>query len=385
MRFIVGRKRRSRGAADLLFRLLRTDPGDVSAPIADLGADGLATLLALADWHRMTPGLWGAFGPARAVLPPEVAAFLEAVSHFNGRRNDALRAQALEIAAATAGAAPEGVFLKGTAFLFDGLYPDPATRFLADIDLLVAPERLPAAAEALVAAGYRRLPDPVAYAHDLVRLVRDGRPAMIELHRAPVALPLAPALGVAEVLRRAVPLPGTAIRIPCPEDLAAHALAHGLLQDHGFRLAEMPLRAALDLRLLAERHGAALDWDTVAARLSRVADGADAYAFGLLAVREALATDAVPAPAASRRAARRLAVWRRRAAAPALPLESGLAFLGAYARDCAWRLRHAPEARRHLLGRALSPAAYPAIVRSLLDIAAYGPPAMPRDAAERPR
>ncbi len=374
--------------ATLLFQLLSGDDTartTAAQVIASLDTATLDALLALAGEHIATPALWAALGDAATALPPDHAAFLEAASHLNRQRNDRIVAQAREIVQATAAVGIAPVFLKGTAALLSRLYPDPAARFVGDIDLLVPADRLEDAAAALAATGYRRLPDRADHAHDPLRLVRDDRPGLVELHRAPVAFALAAALSAAEVMARAVhaaALPDA--RIPCPEDRAVHAIAHAMLQDHGLRRADLPLRDALDLRFLAERHAGSIDWPTVASRLSRVPDGSDAVAFCLLAVREAFAVPALPAPVAGPFARRSLAAWRQRRGRPASGFARGTAFLGAYARDCLWRLRHVPSERRHLLRRAFSPAGYPAFVRSLAGIATYGPPATRHGPEPRP-
>ena len=342
-------------------------------------------MVTLAAWHNVLPALWARLGRAADVLPADLADFLEAASHLNARRNARLVVQAGEIAATAADAGIPCVFLKGMALLLIGLHPDPAARFVADIDLLVPADALEATAAALAAAGYRRLPDRVSHAHDPLRFVRDDRPGLIELHQAPVAFRLAPALDARTLLHRAVPVVGRPeVRVPCPDDLVLHAILHTMLQDHHFRLSELPLRNAVDLDLIGRRY-AGLDWPAIRSRLDRVAKGRDAFAFCLLATREALGAAHLPAPAAGPQAARRLAVWRRRRDEPAPRLASGLAFLSAYARDCLWRLRNVPDERRHLLRLALSPTAYPAILRSLATVAAEGPPATSRGARDTGR
>lgn len=348
--------------------------------IGDLDSDELAAFLALAGWHGVASALWGGLGTATTLLPPDCAAYLEAARHLNARRNDRLLAQAAEIAAATADAGIPAVFLKGTALLARGLHADPATRLVGDIDLLVPVRRVGDAAAALASAGYRRLPDRVEHAHDPVRLLRSDRPGVIELHQAPVAFTLAPALPAEALLARAVEArPG--LRVPCAEDLVVHAVIHALLQDHGFRLAQLRLADALDLVRLAERDADTLDWDTVAARLDRLPDGRDALAFALHAAGDSLAAP-LPRPVPSARAARQIDAWCRRAGAPAGAWARGAAFLGVYARDLLWRLRNVPGQRRRLLARVAAPAA---VLRNLAAIAADGPPATPGIGSREPR
>ena len=345
-----------------------------TACLASLDLPRLEGMLALAGWHSVTPALWAALGASRSALPPDIAAGLEAAYHLNLRRNERILAQSAEIASVAAASGIVPVFLKGTAHLLAGLHPDPGARFVGDIDLLVPADRLEAAAAALAAAGYRRLPDRVAHAHDPLRLVRGDRPALVELHQAPLAFPLAPVLSADALIRRAVPAPGLpAARIPCPDDRAVHAVAHAMLQDHHFGLAELPLRDALDLRHLSEQRAGPIDWPTVADRVASVLHGRDAFAFCLHAAREAVGAETLPRPALSPAAQRHLLAWRARDGRPATPMASGAYFLRVYAGDCLWRLRNAPAERNRLVRRALSPRAYPALLRALATVAREGP------------
>ena len=375
-------------AAGLLSHALRETGGtarEAVRRIVALDPERCNAMLALAGWHGVTCGLWRAFGADAERLPEDCAAYLEAASHLNARRNARLVGQAREIADALRAAGIRAVFLKGTALLLCDLHADPAARLVGDIDLLVASDRLEDAAAALVAAGYRRLPDRVAHAHDPVRLVREGRPGLIELHHAPVAFSLAPALSAEAVLARAEPSPpAPGALVPCPEDLVVHAVAHAMLQDHGFRLAELRLCDALDLARLAARYGDAIDWGAVAARLDRVPEGRDALVFCLHAARESLAAP-LPALEPSARVRRRLSSWRGRAGGPAAAITRRAALIGVYARDWIWRLRHLPGQRRHLLARLASPTTYPSILRTLATVAAEGPPATPHRETEGPR
>ena len=88
---------------------------------------------------------------------------------LNARRNRRLREQALEIAATLGAVGIRPVFLKGLAALLLDLHGDPAARFIGDIDVLLRPDRVEDAADALQRAGYQRLPDRVPHAHDRVR------------------------------------------------------------------------------------------------------------------------------------------------------------------------------------------------------------------------
>lgn len=376
-----GREQGRGSVAGLLFRAL--GPLDAAGRVvvvhrlAALEPGARARLLGLADWHKVVTALWAPIAGEAEHLPQELAAALEAASALNVRRNDRLLRQAGEIAATTAAAGIDAVFLKGTAILLCALHPDRAARQVGDIDLLVPPERIEDTAAALAAAGYRRLPDRVLLAHDPVRLLREDRPAVIELHQSPLAFALCPALSGAAVLERAVDAPQlSGARIPCPDDIAVQSIAHALLQDHGLLLGEYRLRDALDLARLADGRIGAIDWETVAERLARVPGGRDAFAFALAATREAVAAP-LPRADRSRRAASRITAWRRRAGQPAPALARRLAYLDLYAGSLIRRLRDAPAERRRLLRNLASATAWARLVKTFATIVTDAPPATP--------
>jgi hypothetical protein len=160
-----------------------------------------------------------------------------------------------------AGIAP--IALKGPA-LADRVYPDPALRAATDLDLLVPGEALGRAADALVAAGFRRA-DPLQDAyflaeHHHLHLHRKPGPD-VELHFRAVSA-FGTAIPAAELRDRALPhrtARGSPLLVLAPEDellvLAVHAATH-VFERAGW---------LLDLALLAERTPG-LDWEVVRRR-----------------------------------------------------------------------------------------------------------------------
>jgi hypothetical protein len=331
-------------------------------------------LVELAGLHLVTPALRRGM---RALgldgdLPDELASFLAAVEALNVRRNRRLAAQAAELAGALNALDIEPVFLKGTALLLLGLYPDPSARLIGDIDLLVPVDRLDDAAAALRGLGYADLEAGPAHAHDPQSLAHPERPAMVELHRSPVPLPLEPLLPSLELQARAVPLPGLGAaraRAPCPTHLALHNLLHAMLQHRCWRLANLPMRDALDLVLLDRRFGAAIDWETLAGRAAGAPGGRDALAFYTGAARAVFPAAGLPRFEPGWRARLALRRWRGRHGRPPGRLMFEAVRLAAFAEDLAWRLRHLPSERRRLGALALAPRRWPGYIRHRLAMA----------------
>ncbi len=332
-----------------------------------------------AGQHLVTQSLWAALHARglSATISADLAEYLDAVHGLNARRNHRLRAQAGEIAAALNTAGLQPLFLKGMAVLLLDLHRDPATRFIGDIDILVARDRIDAAVAALRRHGYRQestaRPEHV---HDMVKLTHTCRPARIELHQAPLALALQAIVPAAELLRRALPIDtpsGGRALVPCPTDLALHNVAHAMLHHHFYRMAELPLRDALDLVTLAARHGDQVDWDAVRAHLAIGPGGAGVLAFTTAAaatIFPGVPLPSLPLTTGARWALRR---WRWRQGRPPGPLLQGLVHMLEHSRDVGWRLRHAPDERRRLLHRALAPRTYGHSLRTVLTVARQGP------------
>ena len=155
----------------------------------------------------------------------------------------------------------EACALKGPV-LARRLYSPPASRYAVDIDLLVRPDDLAMALEALTQSGYAAETGATAeyllkYSHHVV-MSRPGEPP-IELHfRAYTGFGSELAADV--LLARATHFPlgdGLSVLVPAPEEefvyLAAHAAGHSFIR----------LVWLYDLKLFSRRHPA-IDWRHVA-------------------------------------------------------------------------------------------------------------------------
>lgn len=229
------------------------------APFAGLDPEARATLLASAIRH-------GLLAAAAGRVPnddPELRRRFERLAAGARLRDARLRELLEEVLAVLGAAGIAPVALKGPA-LADRVYPDPPLRAATDLDLLVSDQELARAADALVAAGFRRDP-PLRDAyfraeHHHLHLRREPD-ADVELHfRATSAF--GAVIPTAELLARAVPhrTPrGTPLHVLAPEDelvtLSVHAAAH-LFERAGW---------LLDLALLVER-SPGLDWAEIGRR-----------------------------------------------------------------------------------------------------------------------
>ncbi|MDP3937191.1 MAG: nucleotidyltransferase family protein [Deltaproteobacteria bacterium] len=158
------------------------------------------------------------------------------------------------------------ILLKGAAFL-DDLYPHPALRPMADLDLLIPFDDVARARQALEALGYRGLRPGLADAlletnHEieLARRLPDGTRMYVELHwrlLPKTSLVAGPAVEPDALWTRTRPCSDTSIaaRVLAPEDAFLFSALH--LQRHAYSRAVW----FVDLALLMNKHE--LDWQRV--------------------------------------------------------------------------------------------------------------------------
>jgi hypothetical protein len=180
--------------------------------------------------------------------------------------------------------------LKGPV-LADQLYREPLLRSTEDLDVLVRPEDFAAAERVLEAGGYRRLPAQEQGAAYHTRFVADrtvGGDLVVELHSE---------LGEAHVS-------GLDVRAIWADASRAmwqgHALCSMSLPDlllylcvHAAKDGLASVRSLVDITLLAQRHGSAIRWDDLAARVKAAHIAAPVY----LALAESRGLLGAPVPA----------------------------------------------------------------------------------------
>jgi hypothetical protein len=245
----------------LLCRLVDTRLAEARPDRALLGAIAdpatpWPRLVTLSGVHLMTPAMAACLldlaltGP----LPPALEAYLLATRAAATTRNDRLAAQLQEVARCLNGIEIAPVLLNGAIRLVDGLYPDPAWRFMHDLNLLIPAHRVAAAQTALEAAGWQPVGGEAEDGHH-VTLVHPAAEVRLALHTAPLAEPYASLLPAARVLARARPLdlgPATAA-VPALEDQLVHLVAHGMLQHAFLFTGRCLLRDVVELVLLVRR------------------------------------------------------------------------------------------------------------------------------------
>jgi hypothetical protein len=293
--------------------------------------------LALAERNRLLP-LAHRLLAEREDVPETVRSRLRAFFAENGRRALGMAAELRRLLGEMQAADVPALAYKGPT-LASRAYGHLALRTCSDLDLLVAPDDVPAAAGVLAQAGYasvyrftpaqdavfRRTDGDYPYHHP-----RTG--ALVELHCHVSSLRSGVALPSAELIARARPVPvgGGEVRAPADDDLFLALCLHGA-KHRWSRLEWLAAAAALAVR-------AALDLDAVLRRAVELGAGRTVR-LALLLMRDALdlpltssidhalAADRALAPLAAEASALWFAVdGRERAESPTFALSHSRTF-----------------------------------------------------------
>jgi Uncharacterised nucleotidyltransferase len=330
-----------RGALDLLCRCLaEADDPELAAVLS--GPDvPWGRLLDLANVTRVSPALHWRL--AERGLLAHIAApageYLAGVAELAELRNDKHIGQLLTAGRVLNAVGIRPLPLKGAAALVTGLYPAVGARYMADVDLLVAPSRYGDALAALEADGYRvspiarQGPAPRPGARHHPPLVRGLAGPPLELHRRVTDPPFDAVLDPEEVISAASPLSwrGVDLLIPSPLHRMLHLVVHSWMEWTMARaLPRHPLLlASIEFGRLAP-HLSEADWSAIIERVGRI--GRRGSFARYVVVMRRLGRHTLPAAVRPGAAARALAPlvgglwpapgrlpWLRRTAAAILP------------------------------------------------------------------
>lgn len=256
-----------------LFACLRLEQSEpMLAALRLLPADEWQNIAQLAIKQQVAPLLYHRLQAQPALahgVPPALLAHLQKLYHQNSVRNllfvheldrivQALQAQKIPV-----------VILKG-AHLIAAVYENRALRFMGDLDILVPPEQVPAAVEAMHQMGYAFIitqnPQREAYTDNHVPALVKAAVA-VELHHTLTPPACRYHVDLAELWTRTTPvkLVSAAAAGFCAEDLLLHLCEHMAYQ-HVF---DLGLRGLCDVDLVIRHYQAQLDWAALAERANR--------------------------------------------------------------------------------------------------------------------
>jgi hypothetical protein len=239
-------------------------------------------------------------GPLAPQIPPAVRDRLRASYVDTAVRNAVLFRQTSEIAAALAASGIPVMLLKGL-HLARFVYPEPALRNMADVDLMVPRDRLAEAERVMIERGYGPLPRPdleefCTWSNHLAKLTKEGAP-VLELHWG-IERPTCPFridLDGLWARSREAMLEGTAVRLLSPEDLLLHLALHG---SYHHRFDRSALKGLADIDAVVAKHGAELDWAALVDRANHW--GASGFGYTIFRLAGEILGTPFPATALAR-------------------------------------------------------------------------------------
>lgn len=251
-------------------RALRALAGVLGNRAPDLsGVDDWNALLDVAVELRVEPALTRSLREAGLIAPTDVAEALRRTELLNATRNLLFRRQLVAATAALNQAGIEPLLFKGSLWLVGDGWDRPSGRWMVDLDLAVPAESWTEAGDALRAIGYVSHPGrPFEHPHELpFHLPRS--PGPIELHVELGSAELSAVLPAGEAWAGSHPLAfgGVRARGLEPTHQVLHNLLHAAVQDLNHAVAGLPLRQLVVLAELVGRHGAGIDWASMARRL----------------------------------------------------------------------------------------------------------------------
>jgi hypothetical protein len=294
-------------------------PGSQDALLRSAQSNSFAweTFVQIASETGVAPAVFHSLQSKNLVsaVPQDVMNFFDGIACLNRQRNGRLLSEATELAAILNQIDVVPVFLKGTAHLLTGLYPDVAERVTSDLDVLVPANRISDCADSLLAQRYDFLCADLDFSghHHYPPLSRSGSVAVVELHHELFDLRYRHLLPPAAVFSEAVILEYGAAKLAVPsgQGRLIHAVAHAQLADHAYLYGRFPLRELVDFARLHDAFAHDIDWSELARRFA--ACGAEtALAFHLLAAKRLLNVAIHPSVRVSRTAESlyRRALWQ---------------------------------------------------------------------------
>ncbi len=219
-------------------------------------------VLEFADAHRVTTALACTFKDDDRV-PADLREVLDAIHTLNTERNDAVLHSLHHVLKAVDEAGCDAVVLKGAASLAERLYPDPAARLMADIDILVAEPQAAAALAALKQAGWDFAYTKSAYLGaptTMAPLVHPNHRAAVDLHMHLVTPEYRGIVRADEAIRdaRRVESRLGPVRVLGPAHRIAHTIINSQLHDNLHAQGRVELRRLLEFAMLLRDADAAV-------------------------------------------------------------------------------------------------------------------------------
>lgn len=250
-------------------------------------------LIALANRHYMVPALYCALlqRGLLELLPDQAREYAAAVHALNVKRNQDLLAQLVRVTRLLNDAGIEPVLIKGAAALVEQWMPDPGSRFMFDLDLLVMKGEGERAFALLCEAGYEISGDKgsagISVGHHYPALQREGEPALLELHIRPLSQKCAAVVDNQMIMQGAEqiifgPMQGVKAWLPSPTEQVLLSILHSEVSHENHAIGQFDIRHAWDLPWFTRHHGEEVAWGEIKARAMEAGYGRELMGYFLL-------------------------------------------------------------------------------------------------------
>ncbi len=255
---------------DLLLACLRVTPTPtLTTDLAQLSPSDWQQLLQLSQQQHISPLFYHRLKEHQLseLVTPAVRQQLQQLQLANSVRNMRINHELRRLAAAFQAVQIPIIVLKG-AYLAAAVYPNPALRFMADLDLLVPQAALPAVVALLQQQGYEPVIPIVLEAHTqtshhLPPFRHAERVVGVEIHWTITTPDDADTVNIGQFWAQAQPITiaGMLGQTFCPEDLLLHICVHATYH-HYFA---QDIRYLCDIDAIVRRYPT-LDWQLLIAR-----------------------------------------------------------------------------------------------------------------------
>jgi hypothetical protein len=204
------------------------------------------------------------------LLPEGLHEYLLEIRDLNSARNERLKKQIIEISKILNEVGIEPILIKGAANTMAGLYPDPATRVMEDVDILVTEEESLKALNALQKAGYRRT-QKCLDAGDFQDLPEShlecpGQLGIVDLHRDLNDTQGYYILNNNDIVKTSILLEveGARMRVPSATECIKIQVCHSYSSSiHHLLVNDTQLRDLFDCYLLTSQNKYKIDWNEI--------------------------------------------------------------------------------------------------------------------------
>ncbi len=220
----------------------------------------------IANAYFVATGIWSGLTSKglEILLDDEPRQYFSELHALNLNRNKHLRKQLIQAIGILNAVGITPLLLKGASQLVQPIHIDIGSRLIADLDILIPPNKLSLAVDALTDEGYEEaeIQYDLKKLHHWAPLIRRSEYGEIELHHQALNRFVTHVMPTQRIIKNAEPgmMDGVQFLLPCP----THSIVICLLHSQNFNSSDDPrmfnLRAIHDLTAINMMHSDRIDW-----------------------------------------------------------------------------------------------------------------------------